>query len=134
MIPQRTDYFPALAVIGRAEQAARLRAAPDHARLVGAARRERPDARRTPGQRTVPHVILFEPLGLGRVGRCSNLLPPHSRRAMQFDAKVAMIKRSIMTAVSGVGQREGDIVAKEVDTPNIPFAVLANDPEQSLTC
>src|SRR5207253_6387004 len=57
MIPQRADHFPALAVIWRAEQPAWQRAAPDDARLVGAAGRERPDARRRPLDGTAPHVF-----------------------------------------------------------------------------
>ena len=117
MIPERADHLPALPVIGRAEQAARQRAAPDDAGLVGAAGRERPDARRAPVERPAPHVVLLVAFRLRRIGGSGDLLPAVRGRAVQLDAEVAMIERRIAPPVAPVGQREGDVVAEEIDAP-----------------
>src|ERR1700734_609054 len=89
VIPERADHLPAIAVIARAKQAAGQRAAPEDARLVGAARLQRPDARRAPRERTAPHIVLLHAFGLLRVGGGGDLLPPGRRRAVHLDAEGA---------------------------------------------
>src|SRR5258708_39322378 len=103
MIPERTDHLPSLAIVGRTKQPARQRAAPDDTRLVGAARLQRPDARRAPCERPAPAIVLFEALRLRRVGRGRNLLPTFLGRAVHLYAEKAVIERRKVTAASGVG-------------------------------
>ena len=114
VIPQRAHHLPDSAVVARPEQSAGQRAAPDHAGLVRAAGHQRPDARRAPGQRPAPHVVLLEALGLRRIGRCRDLLPTVGGRAMHLDAEMAVVERGIVPAVARIGQRQGDVVAEEV--------------------
>src|SRR5262249_33576146 len=121
MIPQRTDHLPTVAMVGRAKQPARQRAAPDDTGLVGTAGLQRPDARRAPCERAAPHIVLFETLGLRRIGRSRNLFPPLWRRTVHLDAEVTVVERHKVVAASGIRQRETDIVAQEVHLIYVPI-------------
>src|SRR5215468_5164027 len=132
MIPQRTDHLPTVAMIGRAKQPARQRSAPDDAGLIGTAGLQRPDARRAPWERAAPHIVLFETLGLRRIGRGRNRFPTLWRQTVHLDAEVTVVERHKMVAASGIGQRETDIVAQEVHLIYLPISVLAPDPKRPL--
>ena len=118
-------------MIDGAEESARQRSAPDDAGLVGTARLERPDARRGPVERPAPHVVLLVTLRLGRIGGCRDLLPAIARRAMQLDAEMAVIERRIAQPVATVLEREGDVIAQEIDPRDLPLSCLARDREQT---
>src|SRR5262249_45889761 len=105
MVPQRAHHVPALAVIGRAEEAARQRAAPDDAGLVGAAGRERPDARQAPAERAAPEIEFFVAFRLRRIDRRGDLFPTIARRAVQLDAEMAVVERRVTPAVAMVDER-----------------------------
>src|ERR1700716_238640 len=98
MVPQRADHLPALSVVGRLEQAARKRSTPEDARLVATAGRERPDAGRAPGERSAPHVLLLVALRLRRICGSSNLLPARRRRAVELDAEMTVVERSVVAS------------------------------------
>src|SRR5437660_1034467 len=89
MIPERMKHLPALPMIGRPEEPAGQRSAPDDARLIGVACGERPNAGGAPVYRTPPHVLFFVTVGLGRIDRYCNLLPTVSVRAMELDAEMS---------------------------------------------
>src|SRR5712691_6490776 len=133
MIPQRARHLPALPVIGRAEQAARQRSTPEDAGLVGAAGRERPDARGAPVDRPAPHVVLLVAVRLGRVSGGRHLLPAVRGRAVELDAEMAVIERRIGPPVPTVGQREGDVVTQEIDGCDLPLPGPARHREQAFT-
>src|SRR5262249_14920738 len=95
MIPERADHVPALPAIARTEQPARQRSTPHDAGLVAATGLERPDARRAPIERPAPHVVLLVALRFRRIGRCSDLLPPVSRRAVKLDAEMTVVERRV---------------------------------------
>src|SRR5262249_14500369 len=134
MIPERTDHFPTVAIVSRAKQTARQRAAPNDPRLVGAAYLQRPDARGTPRQRPAPRIVFFEAFRLRRIGRSCNLLPTGCGRAVHLDAEMAVIERRKVTAAARIRQREGDVVAEEIRLVDVPASVAAHDPEQPLPC
>src|SRR5215510_2170947 len=132
VIPQRADHLPALAVIVRAEQATRQCAAPDGAGLVSAARCQRPDLCGAPFDLAAPHVLLFVAFGLGRIGRCRDLLPAVGGRAVQLDAEMAVVERRIALAVARVGEGQRYVVAQEVDAGNVPVSAVPHHREQTL--
>src|SRR5262249_5600825 len=115
----------------RTEQAAWKRPAPNDALLVTTAGRERPDFGGAPIHRPTPHVDLLVTFGLRRIGGRRDLFPARRGRAVQLDPEVAVIERRIVTSVARIGQRERDIVAKEVDAGDIPGRSLALDREQA---
>src|SRR6516165_7140307 len=122
MIPERADHLPALAVVRRSEEATGQRSAPDDARLIGVACGERPDAGRAPVDRAPPHILFFVTLGLRRIDRHCDLLPAVSVRAMELHPEMSVIERRVMPAVARIGERERDIVAKEIDCADFPSA------------
>src|SRR5262249_2546948 len=75
MIPELSDHLPARSVVGRTEQAAWKRPAPNDALLVTTAGRERPDFGGAPIHRPTPHVDLLVTFGLGRIGGRRDLFP-----------------------------------------------------------
>src|SRR5215470_3146729 len=111
MIPQRADELPTLPAVGRAEQPAGQRPAPD---VLLAAGGQRPDARGAPVDRTAPRIVLLVALRLGRIGRCRDFLPAVGRGTVELDPEMAMVERRIAPTVAPVGQREGDVVAEEI--------------------
>ncbi len=121
MVPQRAHDLPAIAAVRRLEKAARKRSAPEHARLIGAARLQRPNARRAPLERPVPHVEFFVAFGLRRIGRRGDLAPcAVAVGAMHLDAEVAVIERRVALARAGIGHRERDVVAEEIGARDLP--------------
>src|SRR5439155_19484640 len=124
VIPERADHVPALPAIARAEQPARQRSTPDDAGLVAAAGLERPNACRAPIERPAPHVMLLVAVGLGRIGRRSDLLPPVRRGAVKLDAEITVVERRITPSVATVAEREGDIVAQKLDRRDLPLLRL----------
>src|SRR5258708_7950901 len=134
MIPERTDHLPTVAMVGQRKRAPGRRAAPEASGLAGAARLQRPDARRAPGERPAPGVVLFEALRLRRVGRGGNLLPTLCGRAVHLDAEMAVIERRKVTAASRVRHCERYVVAEEVCLLDLPAAVAAHDPKQPFAC
>jgi hypothetical protein len=50
---------------------------------------------------------------------------------VELDAEVAVIERCVTSAVATVGQRDGDIVAQEIDRRDLPLVHFARDREQT---
>src|SRR5262249_57457880 len=88
VIPQGADHLPALAVVRRAKQAARLRSAPNEAGLLATAGLERPDAGRAPFQRPPPHVVLLVSLRLRRIAGGGTLLPTPPPPPLPFHTQI----------------------------------------------
>src|ERR1700736_3508707 len=131
MIPERADHLPTPPMVGRAEQAARERSAPNDAGLVGPPGLERTNACRAPMQWPTPHVVLLVTFRLGRISRSSDLFPTGCRRAVELDAKMPVIESCIMTSVASVGQGDGDIVSQKICARDLPLPRLARHREQA---
>src|SRR6516164_11481743 len=84
IIPEAADHLPACATVGRTEEPAGERAAPDDAGLIPAAGCERPDARRAPVEGPAPRVVLLVALGLPRIDRHGDLFPAFAVRAVNL--------------------------------------------------
>ncbi len=126
-VPKRVDQLPAVAAIVRAEQAARQGAGPQHARLIGSARRQAPDHAHRPFDR-IGAVQRF-----GGKGRRRHFHPSAGARVapMQLGAEVAEVERRVQGAVTPVRQHHRHRIAKKVLLIEQPRFMRAIDFKQS---
>src|SRR4029079_886757 len=110
-MPQRAHQLPTGAVVARAEESAGNGAAPQHARLVGAARLQRPDPYRRPGDVLAPHSRVVLALRLFGVGRRGAFLPrPVPIGTMQLHAEMSVVERCVEMPATTICKHEGDVV------------------------
>jgi len=48
---------------------------------------------------------------------------------MQLDAKMTMVERRVMAPIARICERQGDVIAEEIDARDVPFARPARDRE-----
>ena len=110
-VPEAVDELPRVAAVVGAEQPARDRAAPQHARLVGVARLDRPAELRRPHDLALRHrVDVLDALGLGRVLGRRDLVPRVAAvvAAVEVHAEVPVVERRVDGAVARIAHGVGD--------------------------
>ena len=135
IVPQRPVERPRLAAVIGTEQPARQGAAPDHAGLVRAAGRERPDQLQRPlGRRAFHRRLRRVAFGLVGILRRRHLVPRGAavRRSLQLDAEVAVVQRGEQVAVPRVVHRQRDVVTEKTGAGDVPPVGAALEREQAL--